>query len=89
MLLTVQEIKNILDVATNYQITRLILFGSALNDFGTYHDIDLACEGLNGWKLYEFGAKIEELLNRPVDVVSLTPSNRLTRQIEAKGHVLL
>jgi predicted nucleotidyltransferase len=89
MLLTTHEIDKIIEIARKYHIRRLILFGSALNKFGDYRDIDLACEGLSGWTLYEFGSKIEDLLNKPVDVVPLTPPNRFTHYIESKGQVLL
>ena len=89
MLITQKQINKILRIAHSYKAKRLLVFGSSLNDSGKMRDIDLACDGIGGWKLYEFGAEIEERLNMPADIISLTPPSRLTRYIESKGKVLL
>ena len=89
MLLTSSQLDEIITIAKSYDIKRLILFGSVLKDSGKAKDIDLACDGVRGWELYEFSAKIEEYLNMPVDIISLNPPSRLTRYIESKGNVLL
>jgi hypothetical protein len=52
-------------------------------------DLDLACEGVTGWKLYELGARLEEELQVSLDLIPLTPSTRLTRIVELRGKVLL
>jgi uncharacterized protein len=39
--------------------------------------------------LYELGARLEEELQLPLDLVPLTPPTRLTRLIERRGKVLL
>jgi hypothetical protein len=52
-------------------------------------DLDLACDGIPGWKLYEFAARVEDELKLPLDIVSLSPPTRFTRYIEAKGKALL
>jgi predicted nucleotidyltransferase len=89
MLPTSIPIQAIIDLAKMYQAKRLILFGSAAEHPETAHDIDLACDGIEGWQLYEFGAKLEETLNMPVDIVPLHPPTRFTRYIEARGRILL
>ena len=76
-------------LAKAYGATRLILFGSALTRPGEARDLDLACDGVAGWKFYELGARLEEELKVPLDLVPLTPSTRLTRLIERRGKVLL
>ena len=50
--------------------------------------IDIACDGIQGWKLYEFAGQIENELHIPIDIVSLSPPNDFTRLIETKGKVL-
>jgi predicted nucleotidyltransferase len=75
--------------AKTYGATRLILFGSALRHPDQAHDLDLACDGIAGWKLSELGARLEEELQVPLDLVPLTPPSRLTRLIERRGKVLL
>jgi predicted nucleotidyltransferase len=76
-------------LAKSFGATRLILFGSAVNDPERARDIDFACDGIMGWKLYEFGAQLEEALLMPVDLIPLSPPSRLTRLIERRGRVLL
>jgi len=76
-------------LAKSYGATRLILFGSALKAPARARDLDLACDGIAGWKLYELGARLEEELRIPLDLVPLSPPTRFTRLIEATGKVLL
>jgi len=83
------KIDRIIELAKFYGATRLILFGSALETPQAARDIDLACDGVPGWKLYELAAKIEEELNVPLDIVPLTPSTRFTQNIEKRGKILL
>jgi hypothetical protein len=52
-------------------------------------DIDLACDGVPGWKLYELAARLEEELKISIDILPLSPQSRFTRYIEARGKVLL
>jgi predicted nucleotidyltransferase len=76
-------------IAKNYGATRLILFGSALDSSDTARDIDLACDGVSGWKLYELAARLEEEINVPLDLIPLTPPNRFTQMIERRGRRLI
>ena len=84
-----EQFRRIMELARSYGATRLILFGSAVDNPDTARDIDLACDGVEGWKLFEFAARLEEELHTPLDVVPLTPPSRFTRNIEKKGKVLL
>ena len=83
------KIDKIIQLAKVYGATRLILFGSAMETPQTARDIDLACDGIPGWKLYELAAKIEDELDVSLDIVSLTPSTRFTKNIEKRGKILL
>jgi len=83
------KIDKIVQLAKVYGATRLILFGSAMETPQTARDIDLACDGIPGWKLYELAAKIEDELDVSLDIVSLTPSTRFTKNIEKRGKILL
>lgn len=75
-------------LAKKYGVRKLILFGSALEEPEKAHDLDLACDGLEGWKIFEFGAMLEEELHTSVDIIPLSPATRFTRYIEKKGKVL-
>jgi predicted nucleotidyltransferase len=83
------DIKKIISVAKSFGATRIILFGSAVEKPDEARDLDLAFDGVPGWKLFELGARLEEELKVPLDIVSLYPPNRFTRLIEAKGQQLL
>jgi predicted nucleotidyltransferase len=84
-----KQLDQAVKLAKEYGATRLILFGSALTAPDQACDLDLACDGIAGWKLYELGARLEEELRLPLDLISLSPPNRLTRMIERQGKVLL
>jgi len=83
------KIEKIVQMARSYRATRLILFGSAMDTPQTARDVDIACDGVPGWKLFELAAKIEDELDITFDIIPLTPSTRFTRNIERKGRVLL
>jgi len=83
------KIDKIVQLARTYGATRLILFGSALDAPQTARDIDIACDGVPGWKLFELAAKIEDELSIPSDIVPLSPASRFTQSIEKKGKILL
>jgi predicted nucleotidyltransferase len=72
-----------------YGATRLILFGSAVTTPEQAKDLDLACDGVAGWEFYELGARLEEELRIPLDLVPLSPPTPFTRLIERRGKVLL
>jgi len=84
-----KKMEKIISIAKTYGVRKLILFGSAKDNMEKAPDIDLACDGVKGWKLYEFAAKLEEELGESFDVISLSPPTRFTRHIEQYGQVLM
>ena len=89
MIMNQALIEKIVAFAKSYGATRLVLFGSALERPEDARDIDIACDGIAGWKLYEMAARLEEELGASLDIVPLSPPTRFTRLIEAKGKRLL
>ena len=83
------QIDRAITLAKAYGATRLILFGSAATAPEQSRDLDLACDGVSGWSLYELGARLEEELQVPLDLIPLTPPTRFTRLVEQRGQVLL
>jgi predicted nucleotidyltransferase len=83
------QIQRIVYLAKQYGAKRLILFGSSLDRPESARDIDLACDGVPGWKLYELAARLEDELHIPLDIVPLYPATRFTKLIERRGRVLL
>ena len=84
-----EQLEQAIALAKAYGATRLILFGSAVTAPEQARDLDLACDGISGWKFYELGARLEEELRTPLDLVPLDPPTRFTRLIERRGKVLL
>jgi predicted nucleotidyltransferase len=84
-----EVIATIIALARKYGATRLILFGSYARAPAEAHDIDLACEGIQGWKLYEFAGQLENELRIPLDIFPLSPPTPFTHRIEREGNVLL
>jgi predicted nucleotidyltransferase len=76
-------------VARQFGAKRLLLFSSALERPSTARDLDLACAGVPGWKLFELASALEETLGVPLDLVPLDPPTPLTRLIEKRTRVLL
>ena len=89
MVFNQEKLDKITSLAKGYGATRLILFGSANENPDTARDVDLACDGVPGWKLYELAAKLEDEVHLPLDLVSLTPPNRFTALIERRGRRLI
>lgn len=83
------QIERIIALSKAYGATRLILFGSAVETPVEAKDLDIACDGITGWKLYELAARLEDELGTSLDIVPLNPPTRFTRYIESKGRVLL
>lgn len=86
MTLPLDKIKKL---ALSYGSTSLYIFGSALDNPDEARDIDLACDGVSGWKLYEMAARMENELDIPFDIVPLSPANKFTRLIERRGMRLI
>jgi len=89
MKLDKSHIEKMIQLAKSYGATRLILFGSAAVKPSEANDIDIACDGVHGWKIYEMAAKIEEEIGAPVDIVPLNPQTSFTQHVLKTGKVLL
>ena len=78
-----------ISVARQFGAKRLLLFGSGLENPAAARDLDLACSGVPGWKLFELSSALEETLGVPLDLVPLDPPTPFTRLIEKRARVLL
>lgn len=83
-----EQIERCVDIARDFGATRLILFGSAQESPETARDIDLAFEGVEGWRQFEMGARMEEEVHANIDLIPLRPDDRFSRYVERKGRVL-
>lgn len=88
MLITQEKLNQCIELVKKYGGTKLLLFGSVLEDPENANDLDLACDGVEGWKIFELGARLEELMAGPVDLIPLSPPTRFTKYIEKKGRII-
>lgn len=84
MPVTDEHIETATAIARDYGATRMVVFGSALDDPENARDLDLAIEGVEGWTIWKLAAEIEENLDIPVDVIPLDPSP-FTELVEEYG----
>lgn len=89
MAISQDQVEKITSLARSYGATRLILFGSSLDTPETARDVDLACDGVIGWKFYELAARIEDEIHLPLDLIPLSPTTRFTKLVERRGIRLL
>lgn len=73
MPVTDEHIETAKAIARRYGATRMVIFGSAVDDPESARDLDLAIEGVDGWTIWTVAAEIEESLDIPVDVIPLDP----------------
>jgi predicted nucleotidyltransferase len=58
-------------VCKKYNINRLILFGSAINDIKKAKDYDFAVSGYPSGKFFEFYAKLDYPFDKTTDLVDI------------------
>jgi predicted nucleotidyltransferase len=81
-------LQKLIELANEFHVKKLILFGSSLDSIETSIDIDFACDGLYDRNFFRFGAKLEKLFNKPVDLIPLEPANEFTQYISQHGRII-
>ena len=72
-------------IAREFQVTGVWMFGSALDNEETALDIDLAVEGLEPKRFFEFYGRLFFKLPKPVDLVDLSQNPPIASIIRQKG----
>ena len=55
-MITANQLDHAVALARTHGATRLILFGSTARTPDQARELDLACDGIEGWQLYVLGA---------------------------------
>ncbi|HPI21276.1 MAG TPA: hypothetical protein PKY56_12990 [Candidatus Kapabacteria bacterium] len=80
------EIKNILiDIAKEFNLKKLVLFGSSIESLDKARDVDLACEGITGKQFLRLGIRLENVFNKPVDLVMIEEKSSFINEILKEG----
>jgi len=59
------------DKSSTQKVRISLLMRLSQTDFNRI--IDLACDGVSGWKLHELGARLEDVLRMPLDLIPFPP----------------
>ena len=81
-------LNKLIELSKQYNVTKLVQFGSSLKSFEDCGDIDFACDGLYDKDFFRFGASLEKLFNKPVDLIPLKPSDKFIEYILKQGVVI-
>ena len=75
------------DLARAHSVTRVLLFGSSVSGSNEddAKDIDIAIEGIDDAKFYEFCGDLTIALSKPVDVVDISRESKFSRLIGKEG----
>ena len=71
-MITEKEKTTIKDIARKYNASRILLFGSALDDTLDNKDIDIAVDGVRDEDFYSFYGELIFALEKPVDLIDLS-----------------
>ncbi len=83
-----QDIKIIQEVSEEYNVNKVMLFGSGLNPKKESNDIDIAVEGVAHKKFYKYYGELMLKLSKPVDVIDLSGTSKFVELIQKEGVLL-
>jgi predicted nucleotidyltransferase len=75
----------IADIAREYGVAKVVLFGSSLAEGREPNDIDLGVKGIEPRLFFRFYGQLMKRLSRPVDVVDLSQRTLFTELVEETG----
>jgi predicted nucleotidyltransferase len=87
-MITNDQIKRCVEIASRFGVTKLVLFGSCLDSLATARDIDLLCEGVKDEDYFKMGAEMESAAGVTVDIVPLEPKTPFADYNYKRGRVL-
>ncbi|MDP2303831.1 MAG: hypothetical protein Q8N03_15550 [Ignavibacteria bacterium] len=75
----------LLVIAKRYNVSKLYLFGSNLEDNSVANDIDLAVDGIADNLFFKFYSELIFSLSKPVDLIDLKKKSLLNETIKSEG----
>lgn len=78
----------VLEIAKKYNVAKLYLFGSYLDNERVPNDIDLAVEGIDNSLFFKFYSELIFSLSKPVDLIDLKKKSLLTEMVKNEGILL-
>ena len=78
----------LLEIAKKYNISKLYLFGSNIDEKRNPDDIDLAVDGIEDSLFFKFYGELIFSLSKPVDLIDLKKKSLLNEMIKSEGILL-
>ena len=75
----------ITEIAREYRVGKVVLFGSSIAEGHEPHDIDLGVKGIEPRLFFRFYGEMMMRLSKPVDVVDLSQRTLFTELVEESG----
>lgn len=88
MPVTQEHIDKSVELAKSFGASKLVLFGSSIEDPLNANDIDLAVDGIEGFKIFTFSDRLEKLMNIPVDVIPMDVKSPFLDYILKYGRII-
>lgn len=88
MAITQTHIDKAIELAKQFGATKLLIFGSAYSDPKNANDLDLAVEGIDNSKFFDYAGLLEYMLNISVDVVDLSDDISFINHIKKNGRYI-
>jgi len=86
-MITAEEKRTITNITQKYKASRVLLFGSALNQVD-YEDIDIAVDGIPDEDFYAFYGELMCALSKSIDIVDLSKKSKFIDLILEEGVLL-
>jgi predicted nucleotidyltransferase len=74
--------------AEKYNVSRVVLFGSAIGEADKANDFDIAVKGIRPELFFKFYAELFKRLSKPVDLVDLSRKSLFNELVEQTGVVI-
>jgi predicted nucleotidyltransferase len=78
----------VLEIARRYNVSKLYLFGSNLEDKRVANDIDLAVDGIADNLFFKFYSELIFSLSKPVDLIDLKKKSLLNEMVKSEGFLI-
>jgi predicted nucleotidyltransferase len=87
-MITNEHLKTCIRIASEFGVTKLVLFGSCLNNPENANDIDFLCDGIKNEDFFKIGAEMEAATGVTVDIVTIEPKTPFVEYNLNRGRVL-
>jgi predicted nucleotidyltransferase len=77
--------ETIVELARQFNVSYIVLFGSSLEGNGDANDIDLGVKGIDPRLFFKFYAQLFKRLSKPVDLIDLSRKSLFNDLVEETG----